>query len=255
MITSPYAQIENYWDRQPCNVRLSDFPVGSRDWSDELEVRRYRSEPHIRIFADFYRWAHHRVLEIGCGVGTDSLLFSRAGAILDAVDMSYESTSLTRRRLEMFGYTGRVFNANAEEWLPGGNNYYDLIYSFGVLHHTPNPLHVLRRAWPRLKPGGEIRIMLYAKGSLKRLQRWQAEAQAGCPLVRYYWPGEARDLMEDAGFYVKRIERRHIFKYELSEYVKHNYQPRKLLRTLGEKNFNRLARVLGEHLLIYGGRS
>jgi SAM-dependent methyltransferase len=255
MTAATTDQLRRYWDRQPCNVHLSSRLAGSREWSEELETRRYWSEPHIKEFAEFPLWAGKRVLEIGCGVGTDSLQFARHGAILDAVDASYESTALTRHRLWMHDYSVCVFCDNAEEWLPGEQNCYDLIYSYGVLHHTPKPLNVLRRAWTRLKAGGELRIMVYARGSLKRWQRWQPEAQAGCPLVRYYWPSEIRWLLETAGFAVRKIERRHIFKYVLADYLNHVYTPRPLLVFLGSKKFEVLSRYLGEHLLVYGGRS
>ena len=172
-------KIRQYWDRQPCNVRRSTYPVGTAMWSADITATKYEVEPHIRGFADFDRWMGKQVLEIGCGIGTDTLEFCRAGACVTAVDLSRESIKLAEGRINQVGLYADFHCCNAEEYLPPGQ--FDLVYSFGVLHHTPNPFTVLLRAYHRLKIGGELRIMLYAKHSIKNWLGEQPEAQAGCP--------------------------------------------------------------------------
>jgi hypothetical protein len=70
------VQIEavvDFWNRRPCNVRHSPKLVGSLEYFEEVEARKYFVEPHIPRFADFPRWNGKRALAIGCGIGTDTI--------------------------------------------------------------------------------------------------------------------------------------------------------------------------------------
>ena len=140
-------EVQAYWDARPCNVRHSTKPVGTRAYFDEVEARKYRVEPHIPSFADFARWKGKRVLEVGCGIGTDTINFARAGAKVTAVDLSPKSLEIARARADVFGLSDQIrfYCANAEELstiVPVER--YDLVYSFGVIHHSPHPDRILR---------------------------------------------------------------------------------------------------------------
>ena len=76
----PIDQVEDFWNRRPCNIRHSPKPVGSREYFDEVDARRYFVEPHILRFAQFERWRGKRVLEIGCGIGTDTNTTAGSGS-------------------------------------------------------------------------------------------------------------------------------------------------------------------------------
>ena len=120
--------VRSYWDRRPCNIRHSTQPVGSRAYFDEVEARKYFVEPHIPGFAEHKKWAGKKVLEIGCGIGTDATNFARAGADYTGVDLSTESLALTRKRFEVFGLDGKLLQCDAERLtavVPPGP--YDLI--------------------------------------------------------------------------------------------------------------------------------
>ncbi len=91
MTASPFRRvsidaIREFWDGRPCNVRHSPSAVGTKQYFDEVERRKYFVEPHIPVFAEFDRWKGKRVLEVGCGIGTDTMNFARAGAEVSAVD-------------------------------------------------------------------------------------------------------------------------------------------------------------------------
>ena len=109
--------VQAYWNSRPCNVRHSTQQVGTKEYFDEVEKRKYFVEPHIPGFAQFERWRGKRVLEIGCGIGTDTINFARAGASVTAVDLSDESLNLAKRRAEVFGLEDKIvfYQANAEE--------------------------------------------------------------------------------------------------------------------------------------------
>src|SRR6478609_9307231 len=109
-------RVREYWNRRPCNLRHSPEPVGTRAYFDQVEARKYLVEPHIPGFAQHQRWAGKRVLEVGCGLGTDTINFARAGAQVTAVDLSTASLDLARQRAAVFGLEDRIrfVEANAE---------------------------------------------------------------------------------------------------------------------------------------------
>src|SRR5947208_7204761 len=108
--------VRDFWNRRPCNIRHSPREVGTREYFDEVEARKYFVEPHIPGFAEFERWRGKKVLEIGCGIGTDTINFARAGAAVTAVDLSAESLKLANKRADVFGLADRInfIEANAE---------------------------------------------------------------------------------------------------------------------------------------------
>ena len=236
-------QVRNYWDQRPCNIRHSPKPVGTREYFDEVEARKYFVEPHIPRFAEFERWRGKKVLEIGCGIGTDTVNFARHGALVTAVDLSPQSLDLARRRVEVYGLQDQVrfYSGSAEElssFVPV--EAYDLIYSFGVIHHTPHPERVVQQMRQYAKPGTVVKLMVYYRPSwkvfwilmgygkgqfwrLKELVAKHSEAQTGCPVTYTYTRSEGRQLIETSGFHTTDIFVDHIFPYRIPEYVKYEY--------------------------------
>src|SRR6185312_3613906 len=114
--TVPIDAVREFWNGRPCNIRHSPKPLGTREYYDEVEARKYFVEYHIPPFAQFDRWKGKKVLEIGCGIGTDTISFARAGAQVTAVDLSEKALELARQRAKVFGLEDRItfIQANAE---------------------------------------------------------------------------------------------------------------------------------------------
>jgi 2-polyprenyl-3-methyl-5-hydroxy-6-metoxy-1,4-benzoquinol methylase len=268
--TKTIADVQKYWDDRPCNIRHSQKPVGSREYFDEVEARKYFVEPHIPTFAEFDRWKGKRVLEVGCGIGTDSINFARAGAELTAVDLSGESLRIARERAVMMGVEDRIefVQANAEDLASAVSGaQYDLIYSFGVIHHTPRPERALAEMRTLAAPGSTLKVMVYHRHSWKVLwilvgegrgRFWRAdeliakysEAQTGCPVTYAYSRTEGRELIEQNGFRVEQLAVDHVFPYRIRDYVEYRYVKEPYFRWMPEPMFRAFERRFGWHLLI-----
>jgi 2-polyprenyl-3-methyl-5-hydroxy-6-metoxy-1,4-benzoquinol methylase len=264
------SRVKEYWDRRPCNIRHSPAPVGSRQYFDEVEARKYFVEPHIPAFAQFDRWHGKKVLEIGCGIGTDTINFARSGAQAASVDLSEKSLELARTRAAVFGLQEQIrfFPGNAEElssFVPVEP--YDLIYSFGVIHHTPHPDVVLDQLRQYTRRGTILKIMVYHRRSYKvawilltdgRGQFWNlqnlvaknSEAQTGCPVTYTYTRREGRQLLACHGFRVREVQVEHIFPYRISDYVQYRYVKEPYFRWMPQPLFRALERRFGWHLLL-----
>jgi 2-polyprenyl-3-methyl-5-hydroxy-6-metoxy-1,4-benzoquinol methylase len=264
----PIEEVREYWNKRPCNIRHSPRPVGSKEYFDEVEARKYFVEPHIPGFADFERWRGKKVLEIGCGIGTDTVNFARAGADVTAVELSDESMKVAEQRTKVMQVANRVtfYNGNAEEleaFLPPQQ--FDLVYSFGVIHHSPHPERILEQIKRYLKPGGTMKLMVYnrrswkvfwmvmkhGKGDLRRTRELIAqhsEAQFGSPVTYAYTKDEFCELLARDGFGVTDIFVEHIFPWRIADYLQYRYVKVWYFRWLPEPMFRALERRFGWHL-------
>lgn len=245
--------VKQYWDRQPCNIKHSKAVMGTKEYFDQVEQRKYFVESHIPGFAEFQAWKGKEVLEIGCGIGTDSINFARAGAKLTVIELSEKSLEIAKKRFEVFGLTANFILANAEQlstFLP--NHHFDLVYSFGVIHHTPNPSAVIQEITKLLKPGGELRIMLYSKYSTKNfminLGLAQPEAQGGCPIAFTYTSSDISKLL--SSFNVYSCQKAHIFPYKIAEYKEYRYVKKFPWNITPQPIANLIERFMGWHYLI-----
>ena len=164
-------RIREFWEREPCGVTHTDAAEGTAEFYTEVERQRAEAEPFIPEFADFEGARDKRVLEIGVGLGSDFVRFARAGAVATGVDLTEHGVALVRRRLELEGLGAEVVRADAES-LPFPDGSFDRIYSWGVLHHTPQTGRAVAEALRVLERGGTFCIMLYGRYSWVALALW-----------------------------------------------------------------------------------
>jgi SAM-dependent methyltransferase len=208
------------WREDPAGaVYGSKYEFGTREFFDEVERHRYQEYapwmPEVMGFNDF---AGQRLLEVGCGMGTDLLQFVRGGAKVTGVDLTPRSIEISRHHLSLYGHRGQFAIADCEH-VPFDDGSFDVAYSNGVLHHTPDTAGAVSEIHRVLRPGGQARVMLYHRGSLAywsqvvvrygilrgEFLRGSSTADimskyvefnegGGRPLVKVYSRREARDL-------------------------------------------------------------
>jgi ubiquinone/menaquinone biosynthesis C-methylase UbiE len=260
--------VKSYWDKRPCNLKHSKKQIGTKEYFNQVAEKKYFVESHLQSFADFEKWDGKKVLEIGCGLGGESINFARAGAEVTAFDLSEKSLELAKKRAEVFGLTDKIkfYQGNAErlcEIVP--IEQYDLIWSFGVIHHSPHPEKIIKSIKPFMGPETELRIMLYHKYSWKvfwilvkfgkgafwkldKLIAQYSEAQLGCPVTYTYSEWAARKLLR--GLKIKDIQIEHIFSYKFPEYKDNVYKKVWFFRWLPKKVFCWLEKKVGWHMCI-----
>ncbi len=261
-------QVQHFWDARPCNVRHSLSPVGTRKYFDEVDKRRYFVEPHILDFAQFPKWKNKKVLEIGCGIGTDTIRFAKAGAQVTAIEISQKSLDLAKRRAKVCHLDKKIkfYLGDAEKLskvVPVKP--YDLIYSFGVIHHTPHPEKTIAELKKYTSKNTTIKIMVYhryswkvlwillkfGKGAFWKIDKLIAdhsEAATGSPVSYVYSKSQTSRLLK--GLRVKDIKIDFIFPYSIPEYIKHKYKIVWYFRYLPSSLWNWFKSHFGWHILV-----
>ncbi len=247
-------RIADYWNNQPCNVKHSQAPMGSESYFNEVTAKRYRAEPHILDFAGFHLWRGKRVLEIGCGIGSDAEQFARHGADYTAVDISEESLDICRQRFDVYGLQGHFVRGSVTDldFLKTLGEF-DLVYSYGVLHHFPGMDRHLENISHLLHSGGELRFMVYARNSWKyaMIQKGldQFEAQANCPYAEAFTKEEIRSLLEPY-YHVERVRQDHCFMYNVPAYKQGRFELEPWFEAMPEVMRLAVKEYLGWHLLV-----
>ena len=255
------------WGANPCGAHAAgNLEAGTREYFDAIEDYRYNSDaPWLKDAVGFDHFQNKRLLEVGFGTGTDLLQFARAGAVVTGVDITPRSIEIARRRFDVYGQRGEFLIGDGEN-LSFPDESFDVVYSFGVLHHTPDTQRAIREVHRVLRPGGKAIVMLYHRSSLfywgglalkrgilqgKLLRHSMAEimslhveysAADARPLVKAYTRAEARRLFSDFSdceITVNQLTRREL---------------RPIGRTLPEPVFNWLAQSFGWNLLIKAAR-
>lgn len=252
------------WGQDPCGaVHGEEHEFGTREFFDSVERHRYTEyAPWMPSVMGFDEFAGARLLEIGCGMGSDLLQFARGGASVTGIDLTPRSIEITRHRFQLYGERGDFVLSDGEH-LPFADESFDVVYSNGVLHHTPDTEGAVKEVHRVLKRGGTAKVMLYHKNSLNYwgemivrrgviggeflrgrspqeiMSRWvEYSEHGGRPLVKAYSRRESRKLFEM--FSDITIEVEQLTRPELSF----------LSRFVSDNLFQRLCRRIGWNVII-----
>jgi SAM-dependent methyltransferase len=208
----------------------------------------------VKEFAGFHLWQGKRVLEIGCGIGTDAAEFARNGADYTAIDISDKTIELAQQRFKVEGLEGKFICGDASDATIYKNlGKFDLVYSCGVMHHFPRINEMISNAHGALLPQGELRFLVYAKNSWKyamiRKGLDQFEAQAGCPFAQVYSNEDIYQLL-DGKFQIERLRQAHCFMYNVEAYKQGRYELEPWFAVMPEEMREAIKEYLGWQLLV-----
>lgn len=168
------TRVRAFWEQQTCGTEaavVGDLSRHSRAWFERVERFRYEVEPYIHAHAQFTRHRGKTILEVGVGAGTDHLQWARAGCKCHGVDLTDAAIETTRDHLALYGLESELRRVDAES-LPYEDDRFDLIYSWGVIHHSTHPERLIQEIHRVLKPEGTFLGMMYNRHSMTALRFW-----------------------------------------------------------------------------------
>jgi ubiquinone/menaquinone biosynthesis C-methylase UbiE len=248
---SSLESVKAFWEETPCGEHFVDgLREGSPEYFARITAERYRWEYHLPGFLDEVAAAAGggRVLEVGSGMGIDASELARRGCQVTAIDLTERGIALAGQNFARLGLAGELRTANAEA-LPFSDGTFDAVYSFGVLHHSPDTQRALDEVLRVLKPGAKAFVMLYSKYSLNNFAHWvlrrpfeisKAKPDEDAPITRRYTRAGLESLFrrfEDVTF-----RKRYLFGAGWKPVAW--FVPRKVNDLLG--------RVAGWHWLVVG---
>lgn len=166
--------VRSFWEREACgtgNIITGNLEPGSEEWFRQIEQHRYEAEPFIHSIAQFTRHHGKKILEVGVGAGTDHLQWARAGCECHGVDLTDAAIETTRKHLALYGLKSDLKRINAQE-LPYADESFDIVYSWGVIHHAEQPEYIIGEILRVLRPGGMFIGMMYGRRSPAVFKLW-----------------------------------------------------------------------------------
>ena len=190
--------IERYWNARIHDLDMTDRPVGSLEFFNELEDYRFDKLHYLPRLVDFDGFRGKTLLEIGCGIGTDLVRFARGGAIVTGVDLSETAIDLSRKNFHLHGLIPHDLRTANAEALPYPDNSFDVVYGHGVIQYTSDPRRLVRECHRVLRPGGRAIFMVYNRVSwlnaLSKVMKVPLEHE-DAPVLRKFSIAEFKDLL------------------------------------------------------------
>lgn len=256
-------QVTSVWGASPAgSIYAKDLEPGTREFFEASATLRNGYEMAWMFdLIPFASFGGRKVLELGCGAGYDAMELCRNGADYTGIDLTPQNIARTRSHLGLFGFQPTVQEADAEH-LPFEDGRFEVLFSNGVLHHTPDMPRAFREAYRVLQPGGAFWVIVYHKHSIfhwltlflfdhvlrlgflkrsfkDRLGQIEFTTSADLPLVNVYSRAELRDILRGAGFQVDGLWVRKLVKEDLPNIPLlgrlSRYLPQAWLDKLGER--------------------
>jgi len=244
-------KVSEYWNEHIHDLDIVTQPVGTQGFYNELDDYRFTKLQYLPKLVDFSAYEGKRLLEVGCGVGIDLVLFARGGAAVTGIDLSQTAIDLANQNFIQNGLTAdlRVMNGEAMEFL---DDSFDMVYAHGVLQYTPDAQRMVTEIHRVLKPAGEAVLMVYNRYSwlnfLSRITAVPLEHE-DAPAFRKFTIREFRRLLQ-AFEQVRVIPERFPVKTQM-----HGGLKAKLFNDVFVGIFNlvpkALVRPLGWHLMAF----
>jgi SAM-dependent methyltransferase len=191
-------QIQRYWDVRIHDLEMTDKPVGTREFFDDLDDYRFDKLHYLPKLVDFSAYRGRTLLEVGCGIGTDLVRFARGGALVSGVDLSTTAIELAKQNFAVHGVTAHDLRVANGEALPYADASFDVVYGHGVVQYTADAGRLVRECHRVLKPGGEAIFMVYNRVSwlnaLSKLMKVQLEHE-DAPVLKKYSIAEFKTLL------------------------------------------------------------
>lgn len=190
--------IRDYWNHRIHDLEMTDQPVGTKRFFEDLDEYRFDKLHYLPRLVDFSGFRGQRLLEVGCGIGTDLVRFAKGGARVTGVDLSQTAIDLARKNFELNGVNAEELVAGNGEALPYADASFDVVYGHGVIQYTADAPRLIQELHRVLKPGGTGLFMVYNRVSwlnaLSKVMQVALEHE-DAPVLTKYSIGEFRQLL------------------------------------------------------------
>lgn len=195
-------EIQSYWNHRIHDLEMTEQPVGSKAFFDDLDEYRFDKLHYLPQLVDFSAFKGQRLLEVGCGIGTDLVRFAQGGARVTGVDLAATAIDLARKNFELHGVQPEELRVADAEALPYGDAAFDAVYGHGVIQYTSDAPKLIRECHRVLKPGGTAIFMVYNRiswlNALSKVMKVALEHE-DAPVLKKYSIGEFRALLQPFG--------------------------------------------------------
>jgi len=183
-------RVRDYWNAHIHDLEITRHPVGSPGFFEDLDQYHFEKLHHLLRLVPFDKVKGQKVLEVGCGAGTDLVRFARGGAEVHGVDLAESAIALARTNFELAGLPADLRVANGET-LPYLDDTFDLVYAHGVVQYTADDRALVSEAHRVVKPGGLVIFQVYNRVSwlnaLSKVMKVGLEHDDAPVLKKYSW--------------------------------------------------------------------